>query len=58
MELAQANSPLDPMRIEITDKTLLRLDAEGGLHLYVTIGEANGDSKGDWANAAPPGFYP
>jgi len=36
--LRTVDSPLDPLRLDITDERLLHLDAEGGLHLNVTIG--------------------
>ncbi|HLJ94998.1 MAG TPA: hypothetical protein VKU02_17615 [Gemmataceae bacterium] len=36
--LRSVDSPLDPLRLDITDERLLHLDAEGGLHLNVTIG--------------------
>jgi hypothetical protein len=39
VELYHADSPLDPLRIEITEKPFLRLDAEGGLHLNLTISD-------------------
>jgi len=37
--LSQLESPLDPIRIEITDPRLLQLDMQGGLHVSLTIGE-------------------
>jgi hypothetical protein len=40
VELEHADSPLDPLRVEITQGQLLRLDAEGGLHLNLTISES------------------
>jgi hypothetical protein len=39
VELRQVESPLDPIRIEIAERRLLRLDPEGGLHFQVTIGD-------------------
>jgi hypothetical protein len=37
--LAQVDSPLDPIRLDIVEARLLRLDAEGGLHLNLTVSE-------------------
>jgi hypothetical protein len=37
--LNQVESPLDPIRVEITDARLLQLDAQGGLHVSLNIGE-------------------
>jgi hypothetical protein len=56
VELAHADSPLDPVRVEITDKPLLGLDAEGGLHLNVTIGESIADAGGRAGGRAPGGL--
>ena len=39
VELARADSPLEPLRVDITDERLLRPDAAGGLHLQLTIGD-------------------
>jgi hypothetical protein len=36
-QLHSEDSPLDPVRVEFTDERLLHLDAEGGLHLNLTI---------------------
>ena len=37
VELRAVDSPLDPIRIDVADERLLRLDAEGGLHLNVSL---------------------
>jgi hypothetical protein len=37
-ELLRVESPLDPIRLDLTDKRLLRPDADGGLHLTVALG--------------------
>jgi hypothetical protein len=37
--LHSTDSPLDPMRVEITEPGLLRLDPDGGLHLNLTISD-------------------
>ena len=37
VELAHVDSPLDPIRVEIADERLLRLDDDGGLHLKVAL---------------------
>lgn len=39
VELYRAESPLDPIRIDIADPRLLGLDAEGGLRLNVTVSD-------------------
>jgi hypothetical protein len=39
VELYRTDSPLEPLRVDVTDERLLKLDAGGGLHLRVTIGE-------------------
>jgi hypothetical protein len=40
VELQRVDSPLDPIRIDVTDERLLRLDANGCLHLNVSLSEA------------------
>jgi hypothetical protein len=37
VELRREDSPLDPIRVDIADERLLHLDAEGGLHLNLTV---------------------
>jgi hypothetical protein len=37
--LAEVESPLDPIHVEITDARLLHLDAAGGLHVSLSVGE-------------------
>jgi hypothetical protein len=49
-ELRSIDSPLDPLRVDITDERLLHLDPEGGLHLNLSIGNTL-QAKPD---AAPP----
>jgi hypothetical protein len=44
VELHRVESPLDPIRVEITEARLLRLDEDGGLHLNVDLGELPGGS--------------
>jgi hypothetical protein len=39
VELARADSPLDPLHVEIAQERLLRLDGEGGLHLHLGVSE-------------------
>src|SRR5581483_2978019 len=51
VELHRADSPLDPIRVEIAEERLLRLDDEGGLHLNLDIstplgGQAGGGAQG------------
>jgi hypothetical protein len=43
VELSHADSPLDPIHVDIPDK-FLQLDAQGGLHLNVTVGGPADDS--------------
>lgn len=46
VSLQSADSPLDPLRVEITEERLLRLDADGGLHVNLTISDSlQGDPK-------------
>ncbi len=37
VELRSVNGPLDPIRIDVADARLLRLDEDGGLHLNVSL---------------------
>jgi hypothetical protein len=37
VEVHQANSPLDPIRLDITEARFLHLDEEGGLHLNLDV---------------------
>ncbi len=37
------DNPLDPIRVDIADEHLLRLDEDGGLHLNVSLKSANRD---------------
>jgi hypothetical protein len=47
VELRRADGPLDPIRVEITEGRLLRLDEGGGLHLNVSIsGRLGGGGSG------------
>jgi hypothetical protein len=43
--LHEADSPLDPIQLEITRKELLQLDAGGGLHLDLKVGGAGRTDK-------------
>jgi hypothetical protein len=47
-EVHRVDSPLDPIRVEVTDERLLRPDAEGGLHVRLEISEPlqGGDARG------------
>jgi hypothetical protein len=50
VEVHRVESPLDPIRAEITDKGLLRLDDQGGLHLNVAVSgmlKGEGGSRDD-----------
>jgi hypothetical protein len=40
VELHRAESPLDPIRIEIAEERLFHLDAHGGLHVIVSLSNA------------------
>jgi hypothetical protein len=46
VELWHEESPLDPVRVEIADPRLLRLDEEGGLHLNLAVGATLGGEAG------------
>jgi hypothetical protein len=39
VEIYRTEGPLDPLRIDIADERLLRLDKEGGLHLTLTVSD-------------------
>jgi hypothetical protein len=43
-------SPLDPLRVQITDAPLLRLDAQGGLHLRLSVSDPLEALKGGKRN--------
>jgi hypothetical protein len=52
--LHQEDSPLGPLRVEITEKRYLQLDAEGGLHLDLNVSEllqdrARGKQDEEWS---------
>ena len=47
--LFEADAPIEPIRIEITDASLLRLDEQGGLHLNFAIGEASSGAASESA---------
>jgi hypothetical protein len=60
VELYRAENPLGPFQVELTEQRFLRLDAQGGLHVRVTVSElpkatakelAKGTARG---TAAPP----
>jgi hypothetical protein len=46
IELYRADSPLDPVRVEIAEERLLRPDAEGGLHLNLDVSAPLGGEAG------------
>jgi hypothetical protein len=43
VELHRVDSPLDPIRVEIAEERLLRLDEEGGLHLNLSLSDVLND---------------
>jgi hypothetical protein len=45
IELHRADSPLDPIRVEIAEDRLLRLDGEGGLYLDLDVSAAAGATQ-------------
>jgi hypothetical protein len=45
VELHGVDSPLDPIRVEITEARLLRPDADGGLHLDVALSDRPGGAE-------------
>jgi len=54
-EIHRVDSPLDPVRVEIAEERMLRVDAEGGLHLKLTISNPGKSREPSGAeNAAPP----
>jgi len=54
VEIHRVASPLDPLRIDIADPRLLHLDADGGLHLHVSISDRlSKEGKGE--KGAVPG---
>jgi hypothetical protein len=44
--LHTVESPLDPIRVDITEERLLRLDEDGGLHLSLDLGAPPGTLRG------------
>jgi hypothetical protein len=40
LELHRVDSPIDPIRIDLTDERTLRLDKEGGLHINLSISDS------------------
>jgi hypothetical protein len=46
VELHTVRSPLEPFRVEITEKRQLRLDASGGLHLQLSISDSSQKEAG------------
>src|SRR5262249_9195560 len=52
VELYSAESPLDPVRLDITEQRLLRLDEEGGLHLGVAVSAPRTAAGGGRGGAA------
>jgi hypothetical protein len=46
VELRRVESPLDPIRVEISDRELLRPDDDGGLHLYLSLRDLPGSGQG------------
>jgi hypothetical protein len=45
IEIHRVESPLDPIRIDLTQERFLRLDEDSGLHLGLTISDSLGRSK-------------
>jgi hypothetical protein len=39
VEVHRVESPLDPLRVDITEPRLLRLDSEGGLNVFLTLSD-------------------
>jgi hypothetical protein len=46
VEVHRVDSPLDPIRVEISEERLLHVDAGGGLHVNVTIGSSGNRREG------------
>jgi hypothetical protein len=47
IRLAQVESPIDPVRVDVTDARLITPDADGYLYLGIEIGERLGSASGD-----------
>jgi hypothetical protein len=45
--LKEVESPIDPIRVDVTDPRYLKLDAEGNLHLSVEVGARVGSSNAE-----------
>jgi hypothetical protein len=57
VELRRVDSPIDPIRLDITEARFLGLDAQGGLNLTLAVGEApQAGRPGGRAAAAPEGW--
>jgi hypothetical protein len=57
VELRRVDSPIDPIRLDITEARFLNLDAQGGLHLNLAVGEApQAGRPGGRAAQAPEGW--
>lgn len=52
--LYDAENPLDPIRLELSDPRLLRLDPDGGLHIKLKIGEPTGKPTEKGGAFEPP----
>jgi hypothetical protein len=51
VELYHAESPDDPVEIDINDPILLRLDADGGMHLGMSLTKSDEDQARDFRSA-------
>jgi hypothetical protein len=49
IKLLDAESPLDSLRVEITEEQLLQLDDEGGFHVNVKVSDSPRARAGKWA---------
>jgi hypothetical protein len=47
VRLTQVESPIDPVRVDVTDRRLVNPDADGYLYLGVEVGERVGPPSGD-----------
>jgi hypothetical protein len=45
VEVHQADSPISPVRVDVSDGRLLRLDEGGGLHLNLAVGAARSGAR-------------
>ena len=50
VELFHADSPLDPIQVDVADPRLLRLDADGGVHIFLSLSDEIGKPEAQQGN--------